>query len=139
MAEKLIRGKAESFGVVVCDVNGLKHIIDTLGHKAGDMYIRSASQLICEYFKHSPVFRVGGDEFAVVLQGQDFENRLELLRALNEQIERNLGTGNVVASLGMAEYQPGIDNSFHAVFTRADSLMYERKKQLKNMGAKTRD
>ena len=139
MAQKIYSGEVGAFAIVVCDVNGLKFVNDTLGHKAGDMYIRSASQLICEYFKHSPVFRIGGDEFAVILQGQDYENRTGILDALNEQIERNLGTGNVVASLGMAEYRPGIDNTFHAVFTRADALMYERKKQLKAMGAKTRD
>ena len=132
-------GEAGAFGVIVCDVNGLKRINDTLGHKAGDEYIRSACHLLCEYYKHSPVFRVGGDEFVVLLRDRDYEARHEILRSINEKIEENLGSGRVVASLGMAEYDSGTDHSFHEIFKRADGLMYERKMQLKSMGAVTRD
>ena len=139
METKITDGEAGPFGVVVCDVNGLKHINDTQGHKAGDEYIRSACRLLCEYYKHSPVFRVGGDEFVVLLQGRDYELRHDILRDINEQIEENLRNGQVVASLGMAEYSEGADASFHEVFKRADGLMYTRKMQLKGMGAKTRD
>ena len=139
MAEKIYRQEAGPFAVLVCDVNGLKQVNDTLGHKAGDMYIRSACAMLCQYFKHSPVFRIGGDEFSVILQGQDYDNRHEIVQAFNEQIEKNIGTGNVVASLGMADYLPDTDNTFHGVFTRADSLMYQRKKQLKSKGAVIRD
>ena len=45
----------------------------------------------------------------------------------------------MVVSLGMAEYDPEADPTFHEVFRRADGLMYERKMQLKRMGATTRD
>ena len=139
MAEKIYNGEAGEFAVVVCDVNGLKHINDTLGHKAGDTYICSACKMICEYYDHSPVFRIGGDEFAVILTGRDYENRHEILRGINAQIEQHIGTNNVVASLGMAEFDPAADNTFHAVFARADATMYERKQELKAMGARTRD
>lgn len=139
MADRIYHGEQGAFAVVVCDVNGLKHINDTLGHKAGDTYIRSACEMICEYYKHSPVFRIGGDEFAVILEGQDYENRYAILKAINEQIELHVGTNNVVASLGMAEFDPKTDNTFHAVFARADAAMYERKQELKGMGARTRD
>lgn len=139
ISEQIYSGEAGEFAVVVCDVNGLKHINDTLGHKAGDAYIRSACEMICEYYKHSPVFRIGGDEFAIILRGQDYEYRHEILEAINRQIEQHLNTGNVVASLGMADFDPETDNTFHAVFSRADGLMYERKQELKRMGAITRD
>jgi len=55
------------FAIVICDVNGLKHLNDTMGHKAGDAYIREACTLVCECFQHSPVFRIGGDEFVITL------------------------------------------------------------------------
>ena len=139
METQIVDGEAGEFGVIVCDVNGLKRINDTLGHKAGDEYIRSACVMLCEYFKHSPVFRVGGDEFVVLLQGRDYEARDEILRDINEKIEGNLAAGEVVASLGMAKFEPDIDQSFREVFKRADGLMYERKMQLKSMGAVTRD
>ena len=136
---RITDGEAEAFGVIVCDVNGLKKINDTLGHKAGDEYIRSACEILCRYFKHSPVFRIGGDEFVVLLQGGDYEARETILREFNALIEENIREGRVVASLGLAVYDPGRDRSFHEVFKRADDLMYERKMQLKSMGAEIRD
>ncbi|MBE5808491.1 MAG: GGDEF domain-containing protein [Clostridiales bacterium] len=139
MAERIRNGSVDAFAVVVCDVNGLKRINDTLGHKAGDMYIQSACQMICVYFKHSPVFRIGGDEFAVVLQGHDYEHRDEIMREINEKIEKNIGTNNAVISIGLAEFDPAANEDYHAVFTRADQRMYVRKQQLKGMGASTRD
>ena len=136
---KIAEGADGDFGVIVCDVNGLKHINDTLGHKAGDEYIRAACEMLCEYFKHSPVFRIGGDEFVVLLKGRDYEARHEILSDINAQIEANIGGGKVVASLGLAEFNADVDTSFHEVFKRADGLMYERKMQLKAMGAVTRE
>ena len=126
------------FAVVVCDVNGLKHINDTYGHKAGDEYIRSASRLICESFQHSPVYRIGGDEFVAVLTGRDYENRAAILEEFNRTVEANIGTDNVVVAAGISEYVPGQDMTMHTVFERADNLMYERKQQLKAMGARAR-
>ncbi|MBQ9429140.1 MAG: amino acid permease [Clostridia bacterium] len=132
-------GQMPEFGIVVCDVNGLKRINDTLGHKAGDEYIRAACVMLCDFFKHSPVFRVGGDEFVVLLQGHDFAAREEILRDINALIEENIGSDRVVASLGLAVFDPQNDKSFYEVFSRADGLMYGRKAELKSMGAVTRE
>lgn len=120
------------FGIVVCDINDLKAINDTQGHKAGDDYIRASCTMVCRIFQHSPVFRIGGDEFAVILKGHDYENREHLLSALRRKVEENIriGEGPVVAS-GLAEYQPDEDHSVEDVFNRADSLMYENKTYLK--------
>ena len=131
-------GEPIQFGFIVCDVNGLKCINDTLGHKAGDKYICDACNMLCDYFKHSPVFRIGGDEFVVLLEGRDYESREEILKAFNDAVEKNLGTGRVVASLGLSDYNPETDNSAQEVFMRADNNMYERKMQLKSMGASVR-
>ncbi len=139
MEGRFAEGEPGAFGVIVCDVNGLKRVNDTMGHKAGDEYIRSACKLLFDYFSHSPVYRIGGDEFVVLLQERDYEARQEIMRAINAEIEDNLRTGKVVASLGLAEYDPRQDNSFHDVFKRADGLMYNRKMELKGMGAVTRD
>ena len=130
---------AENFAVAVCDVNGLKVINDTLGHKAGDEHIRKASRMICDIFQHSPVYRTGGDEFVVIMRGRDFLIRKELVLALHDRSVEHISTGDVVISGGLSEYRPGEDKSFHPVFERADSLMYEEKKLLKGMGAVTRE
>ena len=132
-------GTADAFAIVVCDVNGLKVINDTLGHKAGDEYIRKASRMICDIFQHSPVYRTGGDEFVVVLHGRDYLARKELVLALHDRSIEHISTNEVVISGGCSDYSPGSDSSFHDVFERADALMYEEKKLLKGMGAVSRD
>lgn len=121
-----------SFGIVVCDINDLKIINDTEGHKAGDDHIKASCSLICNIFRHSPVFRIGGDEFVVILRGQDFANRASLLSSIRRRAEENtrIGEGPVVAS-GLAEYQPLADQTVEDVFNRADNQMYEEKARLK--------
>ena len=111
---------------------------DTYGHKAGDRYIRDACALICELFQHSPVYRVGGDEFTVLLTGRDFDNRLGILEELQRRSEGNIGTDNVVISAGVSVFRAGQDEDVHTVFHRADERMYQNKQALKAMGARVR-
>jgi diguanylate cyclase (GGDEF)-like protein len=124
-------GTAADISVAVFDLNGLKHINDTMGHDFGDRYILDACILIGEVFRNSPVFRIGGDEFAVILEGADYENREALMEKFHQQVEENRRMGHVVVSAGMAEYLPGTDFSFERVFKRADRQMYRRKEELK--------
>ena len=124
----------EGYGVVVFDLNGLKVINDTLGHEAGDEYLKSACRLICEHYKHSPVYRIGGDEFVAILKGSDFDNRDNLKEQFDGMIDENQKKGGVVVSSGMAVFDSGIDESYTEVFIRADKMMYERKTALKSRG-----
>ncbi|MCR5763482.1 MAG: GGDEF domain-containing protein [Treponema sp.] len=126
------------FAIAVCDVNGLKQINDTKGHKAGDKYIQDACAIICKVFKHSPVYRVGGDEFAVLLKNSDFEDRTSLLETINKIVEHNRDAEGAVVSVGISEYMPGKDKSMSDVFERADSLMYKRKIELKGSASDVR-
>ena len=123
------------FAVAVCDVNDLKKVNDEEGHKAGDDYIKSAAKLICDTFDHSPVFRIGGDEFVIFMQGDDYNDRDDLMLRFHEQILENIlnGHGPIIAS-GMAEFIPGSDKSVSAVFERADDNMYNDKRDLKRSG-----
>lgn len=105
-----------SFGLILCDMNDLKLINDTRGHNFGDEYIQRASRIICNIFTHSPVFRIGGDEFVVVLTGEDYENRRELLNLLIvESLENKKSRSGPVIAAGMAEYKAGSDKSFSKV------------------------
>ena len=72
------------FAIGVFDCDNLKYINDFYGHDKGDIYIKKASQLICRTFKHSPVFRIGGDEFAVILENEDFRDRDKLFNLFRE-------------------------------------------------------
>lgn len=125
-------GKADDFGVIVFDVNDLKIINDTKGHDVGDVYIYNASMLICEFFDSCPVYRIGGDEFVVILQGEPYKSRRERLAAFEAQMDSNLHAADkVVISSGLAEYESGADTHYLAVFERADQQMYMRKRALK--------
>ena len=120
-AEEEINGRIAAqkqvpFAIVVCDVNGLKFVNDTQRHKAGDEYIRNAGRMVCSLFVHSPVFRTGGDEFAVILTGRDYEERESIMKALHDQSVENIGTGKVVVSGGLADFDSGQTPNCRAVF-----------------------
>lgn len=125
------KGTINEFAIVVFDLNDLKHVNDTMGHEAGDKYIQDGCKLICHVFRHSPVFRIGGDEFVAFLMNDDYMNRANLIVIFNKHIDRNLDAGGVVVSAGISEYVSSSDSGFDEVFTRADELMYSRKKELK--------
>ena len=121
--------RAPEFAVVILDVNDLKKVNDTDGHKAGDQYIRNACKIICDTFKHSPVFRMGGDEFAVIAQGGDYADIDALVGQLHARNTAARRDGGIVIACGMAKYAG--DPSIAPVFERADQDMYGNKIRLK--------
>ncbi|MBR3234537.1 MAG: GGDEF domain-containing protein [Atopobiaceae bacterium] len=131
-------GSVSDLAVVVCDVNGLKYVNDTYGHAAGDEYLCAACKLICEMYDHSPVYRIGGDEFVILVQGDDYERREQIFAEFNKRVEENIAQGRAVVSAGMADFEPH-DEQLYVVFHRADQRMYERKARLKELGARVRD
>lgn len=122
------------FSVVVCDINGLKEVNDTKGHNAGDAFIRNACSIICNIFKHSPVFRIGGDEFAIIMKGSDYDERTHLMEELNKVLEANKHNGMVILAVGISDFDPDLDMRVQDVFERADNLMYDNKKICKALG-----
>ncbi|MBQ6060391.1 MAG: diguanylate cyclase [Clostridia bacterium] len=131
------RGEKLEYAVCFFDCNDLKVINDGYGHEKGDLYLKSTCTTICQVFAHSPVFRIGGDEFAAVLQHGDYEKRHELLELFDERCkdlhaiaENPWEKANVAR--GMAEYDPETDQSAADVVRRADQLMYAHKRSQKN-------
>lgn len=131
-------GAVDKLALIACDINGLKYVNDTQGHAAGDKLIIDACALICNVFNHGSVYRTGGDEFVVLLSGKGFDTREETIADFNRQVEENIKGNGVVVSIGYTTLQPD-DEQVHDLFERADHMMYDRKKELKNMGAKTRE
>jgi len=131
--------KPVEFGVVMCDINRLKKINDTFGHDVGDVYIRNCCKLICDAFTHSPVFRIGGDEFAVILRGEDYRSRDECMDRLRDYIHLavNLETiedGKASIASGIAIYEKDKDENVADVTKRADEMMYINKRMMKFSG-----
>jgi diguanylate cyclase (GGDEF)-like protein len=136
---KIADGTAE-FGIVMVDLNNLKNINDTYGHDKGDEYLTGSCALICNVYEHSPVYRIGGDEFVVVLEGRDYENRENLYTQLGSEFisSRQASTGepweHFSAAGGMAVYDGRIDRITEDVFKRADAEMYRDKTMMKASG-----
>ena len=124
------------FGLAMIDMNYLKRINDNCGHQQGNIAIKNLCKIICDIFKHSPVFRVGGDEFVVVLENSDLANIDKLVTEFKAKIdllakEENLDPWNKVsAAIGYAVFENG-DTTTADVFRRADRKMYEHKNQMK--------
>ena len=127
------------FAIGVFDCDDLKAVNDLYGHDKGDIYLKNASRAICKVFQHSPVFRIGGDEFAIVLRGEDYNNREALIALLEKTIaETNAETDNrweqVHVSMGVIKYDPRQDHSIMDTVRRADKAMYINKKNRKSNG-----
>ena len=135
--KKEIESGNTKYGVAVVDLNDLKKINDGCGHDKGNIAIKNLCKIVCNIFEHSPVFRIGGDEFAVVLKGHDYDCAAELTERFNaemDKIKRDEGLepwDKTSAALGYALYTRGLDFVYEDVFKRADEAMYARKKEMK--------
>lgn len=111
-----------SITIMMCDLNGLKHVNDTKGHAAGDKYICDAAEALMACFGKDEVYRVGGDEFVVVLfqeEIEDWERRMERFRLYTELKEISI-------SYGVSRRNNGKE-PFENLLREADKRMYECK------------
>ena len=125
------------FAIAMVDLNDLKKINDVYGHEKGDETIISLCNTICGVFMHSPVFRVGGDEFVVILEKGDFKRRDRLAELFQKKIFELQSDPmlepweQISAAIGYAVYDPELDHSAEEVLHRADEAMYACKKDMK--------
>ena len=125
------------FGIAMIDLNYLKNINDDFGHDSGDSALIKLCNIICTIFAHSPVFRIGGDEFVVITKGYDYINADKLIKEFNAKIEglhednELLPAEKVSAAIGYSKYNKKVDKCVDDVFKRADKVMYERKREMK--------
>lgn len=131
-----IKEGGAAFAVVVLDLNNLKKMNDTYGHEYGDMLIVDAAAIIQKSFGRLSVYRIGGDEFSVILTGDDYDNYRKLLQKFHEEVDRfNADNKKYQEKLqiacGVAVYAEGTDKNFGDVFRRGDKEMYENKIMLK--------
>ena len=123
-------GRRSPIGIIVCDVDGLKHVNDTKGHKWGDQLINTAASVIQGSLRESDmVARIGGDEFGILLPKSEkravlkvierIKSAVEEYNAQNPESELSISTGYAVGK------GPRID--VNQLFTRADNNMYHNK------------
>ena len=124
------------FALVMVDINDLKHINDAYGHRSGDLYIKGCCDMVCKAFPSSSVYRIGGDEFVVILTDQGFKDRAEAFETLRCGFANTYNDKErqpwqrYSAALGMAE-NASDDATVELVFKRADKAMYADKQRFK--------
>lgn len=136
MKTKYLTGDMNDFSVVMFDLNDLKKINDEFGHGVGDIYIKNSSVLICNTFKHSPVYRIGGDEFVAIVKNSDYTERYALLQRFEAEINRLSQEDvppvkRVSIAFGMADFSEIEDDNLESIFKKADDRMYDKKRRMK--------
>lgn len=125
------KGKAK-FAVCMIDLNDLKKTNDTYGHEKGDVLIVAVSNIIKKVFALSSCYRVGGDEFVVIAENEDYKNIHKLAKLFMTVVEQSVNDEiHVSAAIGIAIFNPEEDNNVEDVFKRADIEMYQMKKKMK--------
>ena len=132
--EKRRNNEDIEYAVAVFDANFLKRINDNYGHEAGNELICRAASLIERVFKNSHVYRVGGDEFVAILEGDDYINRDRLLNEFDLETDKEsfqVDGHEIKVSIarGLATYQKS--ENFAEIFREADAAMYHHKSKIK--------
>ena len=134
--EKILSLRAK-FCMVMVDVNYLKRINDTYGHECGNKYLINACRLVCAVFGKENVYRIGGDEFVVILEGDKVSLIKYFIAQFNLEMARKFANDSlqpwekVSAAVGVATYSAVHDKTAEEVFKRADSEMYSNKLAMK--------
>ena len=135
--DRIAEGDAADFCIVMIDVNFLKRVNDTYGHERGNEYLINACRLACSVFGEEHVFRIGGDEFVVVVTGEKVSLCRYFVKQFRAEMTRKGANDllepweKVSAAVGVAFYEPGVDKNAEDVFKRADKEMYDNKLAMK--------
>lgn len=128
--KRLEGGRDYPVSIISIDMNGLKLINDTMGHKAGDEMLRTCANLLRKPLRKSDFLaRIGGDEFVIVLSNTDEKAAALVLSRIGKVIEEHnnqLHGLPVSMALGTATTY-GSDKMLDEVLNQADAVMYEQK------------
>ncbi|SMF08840.1 diguanylate cyclase (GGDEF) domain-containing protein [Alteromonadaceae bacterium Bs31] len=129
---KIWKDNRTPFSLILLDIDNFKNFNDSYGHDAGDSVLKSLSDLLCKNTRSSDcVARWGGEEFAILCSNTDLYRAHLIAETLREKIEAACihADTQVTASFGVASaIQPDVND----LFKRADTALYEAKKQGRN-------
>ncbi|MGA1845923.1 diguanylate cyclase [Deferribacter abyssi] len=133
--EEIERAKRyrQKLGLIIFDIDFFKKINDTFGHQAGDYVLKKLSNIIKKNIRTTDIlFRVGGEEFAILLPNTDLEaacNVAEKLRRIIENIQFDT-VKKVTISMGVTELKEGDD--MESFYDRCDQALYQAKENGRN-------
>lgn len=134
-----IKDSVPAVGIVMFDVNDLKYVNDNLGHHCGDSMLIKSAEIIQSAFEglECECFRIGGDEFAVLISGDNVEERYNTgIEAFTENVKAHNALPDkefrISIAYGFCEYDKTCGlKKLMDVYQRADMSMYENKKEMK--------
>jgi diguanylate cyclase (GGDEF)-like protein len=129
---RLAERKLKDMMLFFIDLDGMKRINDTLGHREGDTALATVAALLRHTFRKSDIIgRMGGDEFAVLAIDATDDAGEGLTRRLHEFLDEINGLETrkyaLSVSVGVAHYDPANPSSLDELIAAADTLMYENK------------
>ncbi|MEF8823985.1 MAG: PAS domain S-box protein [Desulfohalobiaceae bacterium] len=130
--KRLSDGRHNPLGVIVCDLDGLKFLNDTLGHQAGDRMLVNIAEILRQNFRSSDMIaRIGGDEFAILLTDTEPEMVEQILWRVRQAVhEYNNSDPEIPLSLSMGHALGEVELAdMQALFREADNRMYREKLQ----------
>jgi diguanylate cyclase (GGDEF)-like protein len=127
--QSLISG--EPVGLILADLDHFKQVNDSLGHATGDAVLKDVAYVLRKQLRAFDLaYRLGGEEFLVLLPGADSEHTRVLAEQLREAVSSGaLGGGvEVTLSLGLSASQRGEEFDYATVFAQADAALYQAKR-----------
>ena len=131
---RIADGRYSPVGMVVCDLDGLKFVNDTMGHKAGDKMLINSAQILRQNFRSSDIIaRIGGDEFAILLPQTPREVVEQIMERVRQSVqEYNSKEPDIPLSFSMGHALNEVGTTDMNVLLRdADKEMYLEKIQRK--------
>jgi diguanylate cyclase (GGDEF)-like protein len=134
---KISKRQDKGLFMLYADLDNLKIINDTWGHRLGDLALIDIAQILKENFRESDIIaRIGGDEFVVMPVGTTGDDMTIILERLKKAIDihnsQNIQNYNISICTGTSYYDPKFPVSIDKLLAQADSSMYEQKRSRRN-------
>lgn len=136
LAKRIEADKDIQFALLKCDINDLAYVNENGGHNAGNSYIMNCCDIIRNVFSNSDIYRIGSDEFLVVIMDEDYANKDKLfakLKAFEAEAEEmiTIGEGKTSFAYGLVSFDPNEDHSVGDVIKKVSRVMEENKELMK--------
>jgi len=135
LSSSTVWASQQPFTIIVCDIDHFKQINDTYGHLAGDEVLQALAQRLQNQLRReTTAYRYGGEEFVVILTETHLEKAVEVAERLRQAlrsspVQSKAGLIQFTASFGAAQQDAFYDRSAWDVLQRADTALYEAKRQ----------
>ena len=128
---------------ILCDIDDFKQINDNYGHLVGDEWIKTTADVMKQSNHNDFCFRYGGEEFIMILPGEDLEAGIQVVEMVQTKLKElrdKPGNIDVTLSFGIYEGMPSAKgDNIEKFFSKADTLMYQAKRNGKNQYCSERD